>query len=121
MSYWYLATPYSKYPGGIDQAFRDACLETALLLKAGVPVFCPIAHTHPVAIHGQLDPFDHAIWMPVDKPMMEAAKGIIICKMEWWEQSRGVKAERDYFLAAGKPIIYMQPGIVPEEMKALCG
>lgn len=113
MSFYYLATPYSRYPGGIEEAFREACKQTALLIQAGIPVFSPIAMTHSVAIVAGLDPLDHSIWMPADKPMMEAAKGLIICKMEGWEESKGVKEEQDFFLSLRKPVFYMEPGIIP--------
>lgn len=56
MSYWYLASPYSKYPAGIEAAFQDICKQTALLIRHKIPVYSPIAHTHPVAIHGEIDP-----------------------------------------------------------------
>lgn len=114
--FWYLGSPYSLYPGGPEQAFRDACLEAAVLIKAGIPVFSPIAHTHPIAVNGLMDLLDLSIWLPTDKPMMDAAKGIIVCKMEWWEKSKGVAHEIEVFSRVGKPIIYMTPGIVPDEI-----
>ena len=43
----YLATPYSKYPAGLQQAFVDAAKLAALLLRSGMNVYSPIAHTHP--------------------------------------------------------------------------
>lgn len=116
MSYWYLATPYSKYPDGIDAAFIAACEQTALLIRAGIPVFCPIAHTHPVAINGNIDPYDHEIWIPADKPlMMGARKGLIFCKLPSWEISHGMNVERDFFEKVGRPVIEMVPGVVPHE------
>jgi hypothetical protein len=36
--YWYLATPYSKYPGGLTEAFVAACRLTAKLIKNHIPV-----------------------------------------------------------------------------------
>lgn len=114
MGFWYLATPYSKYPAGIEWAFIDACKETALLLRAGVPIFSPIAHTHPIAVHGNINPLDHEVWLPADRPMMDAACGLIVCKMETWEKSYGIGVEIETFKAAGKPVIYMTPGVVPE-------
>lgn len=105
--FWYLGSPYTKYPGGIESAFREAAKATAWLIERGVPVFCPIAHTHPVAIHGGIDPKDHAIWMPADAPFMEAAHGIIVCKMESWKESYGLKCEIEHFERAGKPIRMM--------------
>lgn len=113
MNFWYLATPYSKYHLGIEEAFRDACRQTALLIRAGVPTFSPIAHTHPIAIHGDIDPFAHEIWLPADRPMMDAARGLIVCKMDGWAQSYGVRVEIQTFEAAGKPVVYMEPGEVP--------
>lgn len=76
--FWYLASTYSVHPNGLQKAFLDACEFTAILIKAGVPVFSPIAHSHPVAIHGGIDPYSHDIWLPADKPLMDAAGGIIV-------------------------------------------
>lgn len=113
-SFFYLATPYSKYHAGIEQAFRDACREAWLLIKAGVPVFSPIAHTHPIAMSCGVDPLDHSIWLPADQAMMDAASGIIVCKMDGWEHSFGIAEELKVFKAANKPVIYMVPGVLPE-------
>lgn len=114
MSFYYLATPYSKYPAGIDAAFRDACLNAALLIRAGIPVFSPIAHTHPIAMEGEIDPFDHSVWLEADKAFMDAAKAIIVCQMEGWETSYGVRVEIEEFQQAGKPVYYMTEGVLPD-------
>lgn len=114
MSFWYLATPYSKYPTGIEEAFRDACRQTAFLIAAGIRVYSPIAHTHPVAMHGNLDPLDHKIWLPADEPFMHAAKGLIVCKMQGWGESYGIGEEIKIFKKAEKPVIYMKPFTIPE-------
>lgn len=116
MTYWYLATPYSKYPEGLEAAFRLACVETARLVKGGIPVFSPIAHTHPVAMAADMDPLDHTIWLPCDEPMMKAACGLILLRAESWERSYGMKVEREAFEAAGKPVVFMDPGVVPVEL-----
>lgn len=107
--YWYIATPYSKYPGGLENATQVACKETAHLISHGVNCFSPIAHTHYVALYGELDPYDHAIWLPNDQPMMNAAHGVIVMKMEGWEESYGIAEEIKYFTEAGKPIVYLEP------------
>jgi hypothetical protein len=114
MSYWYLASPYSKYPDGIRAAFEDVCKQTALLIRHKIPVYSPIAHTHPVAIHGALDPYAHDIWLPADEPLMHGAKGLIVCQMPTWDISYGIGVEIKAFEAAGKPVVYMTPGVVPE-------
>lgn len=116
-SFWYLATPYSKFPGGLDEAFKVACKAAADLIRAGVRVYSPIAHTHPVAIHGGIDPYDHGIWLPADKPFMDLARGLVVLKAESWEKSYGISVEIEEFKKAGKPIVYMYPGAVPVEFQ----
>jgi hypothetical protein len=114
MSFFYLATPYTSYEDGTQEAFLDACEQAALLIKAGIPVFCPIAHTHPIAVMGELDPYDHAIWLPADTPMMDAAeKGLIVCMLPGWDTSKGVNHEIEYFKKLGRPLYFMEPDELP--------
>lgn len=117
----YLATPYTKYKGGIDIAFAEAARIAALLLTTGVRVYSPIAHTHPLAIYGNLDPLDHSIWLPFDEAMMEAADCLIVARMDGWDVSYGVKHEIEFFTREGKPVIHIDPvtlKIVPAEALA---
>lgn len=111
--FWYLATPYTKYEHGTEAAFVMACQQAALLLRAGIIVYSPIAHMHSVAIHGGMDVSYATPWMEFDAPLMAAAKGIIICRMAGWKVSFGVMHEREVFQAAGKPVVFMEPGVVP--------
>ena len=106
-SFFYIASPYSKFASGVEAAFREISRITAGLVEAGLPCFSPIAHSHPVAVHGGLDPLDHTIWMPLDEPMMRAAHGIIVVQMDGWRESYGVNVEINYFRAAGKPVYFM--------------
>ncbi len=99
----YLATPYSKYKPGIEQAFIDAAKLAALLMRAGVNVYSPITHTHPI------DPFDHAIWMPFDEAMMTAADVLLVAHMQGWQESFGIAHEIKFFEDAGKPIFDLDP------------
>jgi nucleoside 2-deoxyribosyltransferase len=103
----YLATPYSKYPAGIEAAFREASRIAARMLTAGVPVYSPIAHTHPIAEYGNLNPYDHDIWLPFDQAMMDAADACVVADMGGWAESKGIAYEIDYFTSAGKPVHYM--------------
>jgi nucleoside 2-deoxyribosyltransferase len=105
----YTGTPYSKYPGGIEAAFVDACRLTGRLLTAGLKVYSPIAHTHPIAVHGNIDPYDHAIWLPFDAAIMDKADAMIVAMMTGWDTSFGVRYEIDTFVAAGKPVYFMSP------------
>lgn len=117
-TYWYLATPYSKYPGGIEAAFRLAVETRGLLLRNGVPTFSPIIHSHPVAVACGIDPFDHSIWLPSEAPILRAASGLIMVMGVSWEVSYGMAKEREIFEADGRPIEWMTPGVVPERFKS---
>jgi len=106
----YLATPYSRYfDGDLERAFVDASKLAAKLLLAGVKVYSPIAHTHPLAIHGNLDPLDHSIWLPFDEAMMDAAHILIVAHMDGWQESKGVAHEIEFFEKRGKPIYDLDP------------
>lgn len=105
----YLATPYSRYKGGPDQAFKDAAKLAAHLLCAGLKVYSPICHTHPIAVFGALDLLDHSIWLPFDEAMMEAAGVLIVAHLDGWDESFGIAHEVKFFEAAGKPIYDLDP------------
>ena len=113
--FWYLASPYSKYRLGMHAGFAVACEAAAVLIRAGVAVFSPIAHSHPIAMYGRIDPLDHAVWLPMDRPMMAAAVGLIVLQADGWDASYGVRVEREKFSAARKPEVFMVPGVLPRE------
>lgn len=106
----YLATPYSKYPAGPVVAFERAAALAARCLTAGIKVYSPITHTHPIAIHGGLDPLDHKIWLAFDEAMMDAAETLLVAKMAGWQESSGIVHEIEFFRSCGKPIFYLDPG-----------
>lgn len=106
---YYLATPYTKYPRGMHAAFEDASALAARMLVAGYRVYSPIAHTHPLAVHGGLNPADHSIWLPFDEAMMKAADALIVAEMPGWRDSFGIKHEIAFFNAARKPVFYLAP------------
>lgn len=118
----YLASPYSKYPDGMEKAYRDVSRIAARLIEARVPVFSPIAHSHGVAIHGGIDPSSHDIWLPVCEPMIRQAAGMIVATMTGWRESVGVNWEIDTFSRANKPIwmmnadLYLTPFNEPASM-----
>lgn len=116
MSFWYLATPYSAYEDGLSAAHERACANAALLVRAGIPVYAPIAHTHSIGLAGDIDLRDHGIWMAADKPFMDAAHGLIVCMIDGWWRSYGVAEEIRTFVEAGKPIVYMQADILPDKL-----
>ena len=103
---WYMASPYARYKEGHEAAFRDASRAAALLMKRGLAVYSPIVHSHPIAIHGGIDPVNHEFWMNVDSHMMARCDGLAVVMMDGWEHSRGIAHEREAFQLASKPIVY---------------
>jgi len=109
----YLATPYTKYPAGYHMAAVDAARIAADLLRIGVRVYSPIAHTHPLALYGNLDPLDHTIWLPFDEAIMGLSDALCIAgDMSGWETSYGVGFEIKTFRAAGKSVYLMRGNLV---------
>lgn len=110
--FWYLASPYSKHPAGVDAAHAEACAIAAGLFRSGVQVFSPIAHTHAIAQTGGLGlGFDQ--WAAFDEAMIAASVGMIVAKMEGWRDSAGIAAEIAICKRLGKPVQYLDPGEGP--------
>lgn len=117
-TYFYLATPYTKFPAGHEAAFQMAARLTARLMLNGVKVFSPIAHSHPIARFMAPERVtDHDMWMAMDEPLMNAASGMIVVTAESWEASKGMQEEIKRFTAAGKPVIYWAPDCaIPQQI-----
>ena len=105
LSYWYLASPYSKWDAGQEDAFERAADYAAILIRRGIPVFCPIAHSHSIAKIGPLDGLSHELWMTQDWPLVRASCGIIICPMFGWNESLGVVQEIQWADKLGLPVM----------------
>src|SRR6266566_2653992 len=104
----YLSTPYTKYPGGMDEAFVRACQIAGELIRHGVNIYSPIAHTHPISKHAELDK-PGEFWLKFDLSILDKADALLVAKMPTWEDSVGVKVEIDHFLDACKPVYYLDP------------
>ena len=105
----YLATNYSKFPGGIQKAFEEASKLAARLIVNHIKIFSPIAHTHPIAMYGEVNPYDHSIWLELDESMMRASQALLVAEFEGWKESYGVDQEIKIFTRDGKPIHYINP------------
>jgi nucleoside 2-deoxyribosyltransferase len=105
----YLATPYTLYPGGIEEAFRAAARIAAQMIRDGDWVFSPICHSHPIATIGNLDALSHELWMQQDQAMMDRADELVVAMLPGWDESRGIAHEIAYFEAQGKPVTYIDP------------
>ena len=114
--FWYIATPYSKYPDGLDAAHDLAVEVRDLLIASGVRCFSPVAFCHETAKTLGLNPHDHDIWLPVCAPIMAHAKGLIMVRAVSWANSHGMGVEFKMFVASGRPVVYVDPGIVPKNL-----
>lgn len=120
-SYVYVATPYSKFAAGLDAAHKLACEQAAKLIRLGIPCYSPIAHTHPIAMLGALDPYDHAIWIPADTPLMKGAHALAVITAEGWKESTGIGIEIAEFTSDGKPVVLLAPDASDDEIGQLLG
>jgi hypothetical protein len=106
----YLASPYSKYTQGLDKAFEDISNIAGRMVQSGVSVYSPIAHTHPLAKYGNLDPLDHTLWLKFDEAMMRVSNALVIATMPGWRNSTGIEYEIAFFREKGKAAYTVDPG-----------
>lgn len=104
---FYIATPYSQYAQGREQAWRDACAAAATLIKRGLFVFSPVAHSHPIAEFGDIDPLCHKTWMPLDLAMLDECAGLVVVMMPGWRESIGVQREIAHAIETDKSVCYL--------------
>ena len=109
MSLAYLASPYTRYRTGREGAFNDVAKIAAQLIWSGVMVYCPIAHLHPIALAGALDPLQIELWYKHNELMMDRCNTLIVAHMAGWDKSDGIVHEINYFLAMNKPIFDLNP------------
>lgn len=115
----YLASPYSSHPEGLEAAFQLACQEAAMFVRAKVPVFSPVVHSHSVAVAGDIDPASHAIWLPMDVPMLRPATIMVVVDGPGRRESKGIAGELTAALALRMPVWFKEPGVdrvVSEEL-----
>src|SRR5687767_6421535 len=100
----YLATPYNHPDPAIrEERFKLACQAAATLMQDGIHLFCPIAHTHPIALAGDL-PHGWEYWREYDRMMLDACAELWIVQMDGWDQSEGIKGEIEIAREQGKEI-----------------
>lgn len=105
----YLATPYTNYEDGIEMAFREASRLAAELLSSGVLTYSPIAHCHPMAMHGNLDATDRDFWLRYQENMMARCDTLVVAKMKGWGESLGIAHEIKFFIERRKSIWMLDP------------
>lgn len=105
----YLATPYSHDDALVmSKRFGEVNKAAAKLMRAGIHVFSPISHNHPIAMDHEL-PTGWDFWEAYDMAYLKCSHRLIVLKLEGWEQSVGVAAEIKMARELGLEIEYMEP------------
>jgi hypothetical protein len=104
----YLASPYTHPDFEVREwRFQEACRATAALLRAGLVVFSPIAHSHPIAKYGM--PTNWGFWSRVDREYLSRSDVLAVLTLPGWRASVGVRAEIQIARELGLPIVYITP------------
>jgi len=99
----YLASPYTHADKAVmEDRFRAACRYAACLMRRGINVFSPIAHSHPIAQFGL--PPDWQFWRPYGEKWLSLCTSMIVLMLPGWQVSEGVQAETDIMWRRGRRI-----------------
>lgn len=102
----YLASPYTHESQlQREQRALAAAKAAANLARLGLVVFSPIAHSHPMAVHGQL-PGTWEFWEKFDRWFIERCDRLVVLTIDGWQQSKGIAAELALAEQFKKPISY---------------
>ena len=105
----YLASPYSSDSPVVREArFKAVCVAASKLMVKGLLIFSPIAHTHPIAVAGDL-PKGWDFWAKYDREFLNFCDEIWVLMLDGWEQSRGVAGEIAIMEDMGKLVKYINP------------
>ena len=103
----YLASPYSHPDESVRlQRFETVCFVADKLMSEGKHVFSPIAHTHPIAVKGDL-PKGWDFWEEFDRKFISACGELWVVMMDGWRESKGVQAEIKIANELGIPVKYV--------------
>jgi len=78
-------------------------------MREGHIVFSPIAHSHPVALHGGIDPTHNFDWLGQDLPVLAKFDEVHVLCIPGASESKGVKAELQEAKRLDKRIEFMFP------------
>ena len=106
----YLASPYTHAdPDVREQRFDQVCRSAAELIRDGVHLFAPIAHSHPIARYGLHTGFE--FWREMDEHMIGLCSEVWVLMLDGWDESVGVKHEIAFAHGRGKVVRYIRPSL----------
>lgn len=105
-NFFYLASPYSHKDRRIRHRRALYAKEySGLLLEMGVKNFSPIAYCDPIADVFDL-PRDADWWWNFNLGFMRSTCGLIVARIEGWQESKGVEMELNWYKDEGAPIFF---------------
>lgn len=105
----YLAGPYTHPdPSVMEQRFTRMNHFAARLIEAGWPVFSPITHSHPIALHMPPEENNWATWIAQDYAILEKCSRVFCLMADGWRESQGVSGELDFCRRNEIPIVYLE-------------
>lgn len=88
---FYFAAPYSGSEEEVENRMRQLCIADAVLMKNGIFTMSPLMK-HFIINYESL-PGDWNYWKNYSEVLLSKADGMIVLKLDGWEQSTGVQAE----------------------------
>ena len=80
----YLASPYTHVDAAVRESrFDAACLATSTLLRAGLHVYSPIVHSHPLVRYGL--PIEWEFWQAHDCEHLRRCDSVIVLTLDGWK------------------------------------
>lgn len=110
--YWYLAMPYSTFPGGEWEACSHATRVAGMFHGLGFLVFSPIVHGFPLIAGCDL-PVDPDHWMDFAKALMRPAIGVLRVTDPLVPTSDGHEEEMAFAKELGKRVIEVESLLNP--------
>lgn len=105
----YLASPYTHKDMFVqEQRWIDVSRAAGHFVKRGKTVFCPIAMSHSIAIHGGIGG-DFSVWEELDRDYLRHSKEFYALGLNGWGQSTGLNSEWKYARELGLPCYWVDP------------
>lgn len=115
----YLACPYTHPdPAVRETRFRAATQAAATLARAGVHVFSPITHAHPILLTGDL-PHGWKYWAEYDRAVLSTCRALVVLQLEGWDLSEGVRGETSIAEELGLPCYFAPPEKITDVVPSL--
>lgn len=91
----------------MEKRWQYVMKRTAEILKEGIAVFSPIAHSHEIAKRYNL-PKEFDFWKELDFQYLAHCDLVWVLRMPGWNLSKGITAELEEARRLGKRIVFIE-------------